>query len=66
MIAIFHGCPVPTGLNRTFPNILNFEAVRGEEDNFWRDDTGPDYHTLFPFIRSLAGPEDYTPGSMRN
>lgn len=66
MVAIFHGCPVPTGLNRTYPNILNFEAVRGEEDNFWRDDTGPDYHTLFPFIRSLAGPEDYTPGSMRN
>ncbi|MDR2475104.1 MAG: glycoside hydrolase family 97 catalytic domain-containing protein [Bacteroidales bacterium] len=66
MVAIFHGCPVPTGLNRTFPNLLNFEAVRGEEDNFWRDDTGPDYHTLFPFIRSLVGPEDYTPGSMRN
>ena len=66
MVAIFHGCPVPTGLNRTFPNLLNFEAVRGEEDNFWRDDTGPDYHVLFPFIRSLAGPEDYTPGLLRN
>ena len=66
MVAIFHGCPVPTGLNRTFPNILNFEAVCGEEDNFWRADTDPTYHTLFPFIRSLAGPEDYTPGLMRN
>lgn len=66
MVAIYHGCPVPTGLNRTFPNLLNFEAVRGEEDNFWRDDTGPDYHVLFPFIRSLAGPEDYTPGLLRN
>jgi alpha-glucosidase len=66
MVGLFHGCPVPTGLNRTYPNILNFEAVCGEEDNFWRDDTGPDYHTLFPFIRSLVGPEDYTPGSMRN
>ncbi len=66
MVAIFHGCPVPTGLNRTYPNILNFEAVRGAEDNFWRSIVTPDYHTLFPFIRSLAGPEDYTPGSMRN
>jgi len=66
MVAIFHGCPVPTGLNRTYPNMLNFEAVRGEEDNFWRADTGPDYHVLFPFIRSLAGPEDYTPGLLRN
>ena len=66
MVAIYHGCPVPTGLNRTYPNILNFEAVRGAEDNFWRSLVTPDYHTQFPFIRSLAGPEDYTPGSMRN
>ncbi|MDR0700048.1 MAG: glycoside hydrolase family 97 catalytic domain-containing protein [Tannerella sp.] len=66
MVGIFHGCPVPTGLNRTYPNILNFEAVRGGEDNFWRSIVTPDYHTLFPFIRSIAGPEDYTPGSMRN
>lgn len=66
MVGIFHGCPVPTGMNRTFPNILNFEAVRGAEDNFWRSLVTPDYHTLFPFIRSIAGPEDYTPGSMRN
>jgi len=66
MVAIYHGCPVPAGLNRTYPNILNFEAVRGAEDNFWRSIVTPDYHTQFPFIRSLAGPEDYTPGSMRN
>lgn len=66
MIGLFHGCPVPTGLNRTYPNILNFEAVRGAEDNFWRSIVTPDHHTLFPFIRSIAGPEDYTPGSMRN
>lgn len=66
MVGIFHGCPVPAGLNRTFPNILNFEAVRGAEDNFWRRLVTPNYHTLFPFIRSVAGPEDYTPGSMRN
>jgi len=66
MVGVYHGCPVPAGLNRTFPNILNFEAVRGAEDNFWRSLITPDYHTQFPFIRSLAGPADYTPGSMRN
>ncbi|MGB4414650.1 MAG: glycoside hydrolase family 97 catalytic domain-containing protein [Paludibacter sp.] len=66
MVGLFHGCPVPTGLNRTYPNILNFEAVRGAEDNFWRSIVTPNYHTLIPFIRSIAGPEDYTPGSMRN
>jgi alpha-glucosidase len=66
MVALYHGCPVPTGLNRTYPNILNFEAVRGAECNFWDRGSDPAYHVQFPFIRFLAGPVDYTPGSMRN
>jgi alpha-glucosidase len=66
LIALYHGCPVPTGLNRTYPNILNFEALRGAECNFWDRGSDPDYHVQFPFIRMLAGPVDYTPGSMRN
>jgi len=66
MVALYHGCPVPTGLNRTYPNILNFEAVRGAECNFWDRGSDPAYHVQFPFIRMLAGPIDYTPGSMRN
>lgn len=66
MVGLYHGCPVPTGLSRTYPNILNYEAVRGAEDNFWRSIVTPDYHTQFPFIRAIAGPFDYTPGSMRN
>ncbi|GHT42548.1 alpha-glucosidase [Bacteroidia bacterium] len=66
MVALYHGCPVPTGLNRTYPNILNFEAVRGAECNFWDRGSNPEYHVQFPFIRLLAGPVDYTPGSFRN
>jgi alpha-glucosidase len=66
LVINFHGCPVPSGLNRTFPNVLNFEAVLGNEENFWRNGSGPDYHVSYPYIRSLAGPADYTPGSMRN
>ena len=66
MVALYHGCPVPTGLDRTYPNILNFEAVRGAECNFWDRGSDPAYHVQFPFIRMLAGPIDYTPGSMRN
>lgn len=66
MVALYHGCPVPTGLNRTYPNILNFEAIRGAECNFWDRGSDPAYHVQFPFIRLLAGPADYTPGSMRN
>lgn len=62
----FHGCSEPTGLQRTYPNILNFEAVRGNECNKWDTTSNPDYHLLIPFIRMLGGPMDYTPGSMRN
>lgn len=66
LMVIFHGCPKPTGLQRTYPNIVNFEAVRGAECAKWDDTPNPDYHLQFPFIRMLAGPLDYTPGSMRN
>jgi alpha-glucosidase len=66
MVALYHGCPVPTGLNRAYPNILNFEAVRGAECNFWDSGSDPAYHVQFPFIRLAAGPADYTPGSLRN
>jgi alpha-glucosidase len=63
---IFHGCAKPTGLQRTYPNIVNFEAVRGAECAKWDFTPNPNYHLQFPFIRMLAGPLDYTPGSMRN
>lgn len=66
LMVSFHGCGKPTGLQRTYPNIVNFEAVRGAECNKWDDTPNPDYHLQFPFIRMLAGPLDYTPGSMRN
>ena len=66
LMLIIHGCPKPTGLQRTYPNIVNFEAVRGAECDKWDRTPSPEYHTQFPFIRMLAGPLDYTPGSMRN
>ncbi|MBO5779597.1 MAG: glycoside hydrolase family 97 protein [Muribaculaceae bacterium] len=66
MVVNFHGCPTPNGLNRTYPNVLNFEAVRGAECNFWEKTLTAEHHVTFPFIRSLAGPQDYTPGSMRS
>ncbi|RYU89616.1 glycoside hydrolase family 97 protein [Mucilaginibacter terrigena] len=62
----FHGCSKPTGMDRTYPNIINYEAVRGQECSKWDYTTNPLHHTIIPFIRMLAGPMDYTPGSMRN
>jgi len=62
----FHGCGKPTGMQRTYPNIVNYEAVRGEECDKWDYTANPQHHLTFTFTRMLAGPLDYTPGSMRN
>nr|WP_315200533.1 glycoside hydrolase family 97 protein [uncultured Flavobacterium sp.] len=63
----FHGMYKPTGIQRTFPNILNFEGVKGLENNKWTpNDDVPTYDCTIPFIRMMAGPMDYTPGAMRN
>ncbi len=63
----FHGAYKPTGLNRTFPNVLNFEGVFGLEQVKWGQNIDlVTYETTIPFIRMLAGPMDYTQGAMRN
>jgi alpha-glucosidase len=63
----YHGVYKPTGLQRTFPNILNMEGVKGLENAKWTpNDDMPLYAVTIPFIRMMAGPMDYTPGAMRN
>ncbi len=68
LLVDFHGTYKPTGLNRTYPNVINYEAVNGMEQMKW---TGPEldmvtYDVTMPFIRMVAGPVDYTQGAMRN
>lgn len=63
----YHGMYKPTGLQRTFPNVMNFEGVKGLENNKWTpNDDVTLYDVSIPFIRMVAGPMDYTPGAMRN
>ena len=62
----FHGAYKPTGLRRTYPNLLTREGVMGLEYGKWSDRITPDYDVTIPFTRMLAGPMDYTPGAMRN
>ncbi len=64
----FHGCMTPAGLQFTWPNVVNFEAVWGAEHTKFKS-----YHgdmlvndLVIPFIRQVVGPVDYTPGAMRN
>ena len=63
-----HGIYKPTGINRIYPHIINFESVFGMEEVKWTDikNNMPLYDVTFPYIRMMAGPVDYTPGAMRN
>ena len=68
MMVDFHGTYKPTGLHRTYPNVVNFEGVHGLEQMKW-DSPETDqvtYDVTIPFIRMVAGPFDYTQGAMRN
>lgn len=58
-----HEPAMPTGIRRTYPNLMTGEGVRGQEWNAWSVDGGnPPYHTcVLPFTRGLAGPMDFTP-----
>ena len=62
----FHGMYKPAGMNRTWPNVLNFEGVWGLEQMKWSRDDMVEYDVTFPYIRMLSGPVDYTQGAMRN
>lgn len=64
----FHGTYKPTGLQRTFPNVINFEGVHGLEQMKWSTENTDQvtYDVTFPFIRMVAGAVDYTQGAMRN
>jgi len=64
----FHGAFKPSGLQRTYPNVINFEGVFGLEQMKWSkaDVDMVTYDVTMPFIRMFAGPVDYTQGAMRN
>nr|WP_297169033.1 glycoside hydrolase family 97 protein [uncultured Dysgonomonas sp.] len=68
MMLDYHGTYKPTGLQRTFPNVINFEGVHGLEQMKWSPESVDQvtYDVTIPFIRMVAGPLDYTQGAMRN
>ncbi len=61
-----HGVGAPTGLERTYPNLLTSEAVMNLEYDKW-DKLGipPEHELIVPFTRMLAGPLDFHQGSLR-
>ena len=68
MMVDFHGTYKPTGLHRTYPNVVNYEGVHGLEQMKWSATTVDQvtYDVTVPYIRMMAGPMDYTQGAMRN
>jgi alpha-glucosidase len=60
----FHGCTIPRGIERTWPQVLTSEAVDGAEHIHNKPGKVPfpaDYYTAIPLARNLAGSMDYTP-----
>jgi alpha-glucosidase len=66
LLVDFHGAYKPTGLYRTFPNVITSEGVLGLEQSKWSEYANPWMAVTLPFIRMFAGPMDYTPGAMIN
>ena len=66
MVIDFHGAYKPAGLRRAYPNVLTREGLIEVEQNGWSDRANPEHHVLLPFIRMVAGPMDYIPGTMNN
>ena len=66
MLVDFHGAYKPDGMDRTWPNVITREGVKGLEHNKWSKECNPEHDLILPFTRMVAGPMDYTPGAMVN
>lgn len=64
LLVNFHGCTLPRGWQRTWPNFMSAEAVLGEESYMYDErypEKAAELNTILPFTRNVAGPMDYTP-----
>jgi alpha-glucosidase len=66
MLVDYHGGMKPSGMRRAYPNIINYEAVKGLENDKWEATVTPEHDLTLPFTRMTAGVMDYTPGGMDN
>jgi len=64
LLVDFHGCTIPRGWRRTWPNLMSMEAVYGAEwynNNRRMTNAAAAHNATLPFTRNVIGPMDYTP-----
>jgi alpha-glucosidase len=61
-----HGAYKPTGIRRTWPNLMTREGILGQEYSKWSFAVDAEHNVILPFTRLLAGPGDFTPGGFDN
>ena len=72
MLVDYHGAYRPNGLQRRYPNVINYEGIHGLEQMKWfkggaDEEEGMMFNDVAAFyLRLTAGPMDYTPGAMLN
>jgi len=66
LMIFYHGAYVPTGIRRTWPNLITREGVLGNEYNKWSNRVTLEHTLTIPFTRMVPGPMDFTPGGFRN
>jgi hypothetical protein len=69
LLVDFHGCTLPKGWERTYPNLMSMEAIMGEECYAFNANYPaqiPALNTIIPFSRNAVGSIDYTPTTFTN
>ena len=61
LMVLFHGCTLPRGESRTYPNVISFEAVNGSEYYKWFTSPTLENRVSYTFTRNVAGSADFTP-----
>ena len=61
MMVLFHGCTIPRGESRTFPNVISYEAINGTEYYKWFDSPSLENRVSYTFTRCVVGSADFTP-----
>ena len=66
LVVDFHGAYKPTGVSRTYPNLMTREGVMGNEYVKWSNRITPEHKVTIPFTRGMLGEMDFTPGAFVN